>query len=390
MDRKVDIGIIQRNGSYRFTVFCGYDSNKKQIRKTSTWKPPEGLTQRKADQKAKEEYINFKNRCFGYSNFDENMKFKDLCEEYFELYSSKLKPVTLYNYKKMFDLRLIPYFGNKKLKDINTLMLTKYFNSMTKINSDELISPKTAKRIFNMMQSVFHFAISQNIITSNPCEGVSLPKQDPTKEDKRKYLTEDELPRFIQLFDINGDTLDRIVLMLLNTGIRSGECLGLSWSDVDFEKRSIYIHQNLSEIGGNHFLTTPKTKSSKRIIYMNQAVFDLLQTQRRHQMEMQEIIHPYPHPEIVFTAENGEFKDRSYLNQQFRRRLKGTEFEFLTLHCLRHSNATLLLNQGVDLKMVSEHLGHSNISTTGNIYADVLESSKRRMAEIIELKINTK
>ncbi|MDO4513957.1 MAG: tyrosine-type recombinase/integrase, partial [Lachnospiraceae bacterium] len=69
------------------------------------------------------------------------------------------------------------------------------------------------------------------------------------------------------------------------------------------------------------------------------------------------------------------------------RYLKGTDFEFMTLHCLRHTNATLLLNSGVDLKIVSEHLGHSDVGTTANIYTDILDSTRKKTAEIIELKL---
>ena len=90
---------------------------------------------------------------------------------------------------------------------------------------------------------------------------------------------------------------------------------------------------------------------------------------------------------MVFTSASGNYKDRSCLNTGFKRFLKGTEFEFLTLHCLQHTNATLLLNSGVDLKIVSEHLGHSDVGTTGNIYADVLASSRQKTAQLIELKL---
>ena len=95
----------------------------------------------------------------------------------------------------------------------------------------------------------------------------------------------------------------------------------------------------------------------------------------------------FKHPEMVFTSSTGNYKDRSCLNTSLKRFLKGTEFEYLTLHKLRHTNATLLLNNGSDLKIISAHLGHSDISTTGNIYADVLASSRQKTAEIIEFKL---
>lgn len=391
----IDTGIVRRTSgdkiSYVFTVACGMDANGKQIRKTTTWKPDEGMTLKKADKKAKEEYIQFKNRCMGGSAFNENIRFKELCEEYFNVYApNNLKPITEYNYKQMFEYRLLPYFGNKKLKDITTPVLTNYFCNITKTTKDGQevpIAPRTAKRIFNMMQSVFHFAIRQKIIKDNPCEGVELPKKDPTQEEKRKFLTEEELPKFLELFDAEKSDFDRMILILLHTGMRSGELLGLSWEDIDFDRKQIYVNHTLSDVGGNHFLTTPKTKGSKRIITMNSTVYDLLKIQRKYQMELRMMLETFEHSEMVFTSSLGNYKDRSCLNTSFRRFLKGTDFEFMTLHCLRHSNATLLLNSGVDIKIVSEHLGHSDISTTGNIYADVLASSRQKTAEILEWKL---
>lgn len=95
--RKVDTGVIQRGKTYRFTVYMGYDVNGKQIRKTTTFTPPQGLTQRKADKLAKEEYINFCNRCKGLFNLKENIRFSELVEEYFRLYAPNLKEITAYN-----------------------------------------------------------------------------------------------------------------------------------------------------------------------------------------------------------------------------------------------------------------------------------------------------
>ena len=97
--RKVDTGIIQRGKTYRFTAYLGYDRNGKQIRKTNTFTPPLGLTEKKADKLAKEEYINFCNHCKGLYTLNDNMRFSELFEEYLRLYvPNKLKPITAYNY----------------------------------------------------------------------------------------------------------------------------------------------------------------------------------------------------------------------------------------------------------------------------------------------------
>ncbi|MDF2951751.1 MAG: integrase family protein [Anaerocolumna sp.] len=388
--RRVDTGIIQRGSTYRFTVCIGYDVVGKQIRKTTTFTPPEGMTEKKADKLAKEEYINFRNRCKGLSSFNENMRFKELTEQYFKVFApNKLKPITAYNYDKMVSYHFMSYFGNMKLKDISTGMLTDFFNShktTDKTGAEYPLAPSTAKKLYTILQSIFTFAVNQNYIKETPAKGVILPGKDVTKEEKRKYLTESELSRFLDMLDGYSD-FNAMLKLLLYTGMRSGELLGLKWEDIDFNSKTIYIRHTLSDVGGKHFLTTPKTKHSKRYIVMSSTVEDLLKEHRKHQLELQMAIKDFAHPEMVFTSALGNYKDRGSLNTSFRRFFKGTEFDFLTLHSLRHCNATLLLNSGVDIKVVSDHLGHSDISVTADIYADVLASTRRKTAEVIDFKL---
>ena len=92
----------------------------------------------------------------------------------------------------------------------------------------------------------------------------------------------------------------------------------------------------------------------------------------------------FKHPEMVFTSATGNYKDRSCLNTSLKRFLKGTDFEYMTLHKLRHTNATLLLNNGLDLKIVSEHLGHADIQITAGTYTAVLDSSRIKTANLME------
>ncbi|MBQ8435938.1 MAG: tyrosine-type recombinase/integrase, partial [Oscillospiraceae bacterium] len=130
------------------------------------------------------------------------------------------------------------------------------------------------------------------------------------------------------------------------------------------------------------------TARSNRYIGMSDTLIELFTVHRKHYEEKVEYLGElFQHPEMIFTSESGNFVDRSFLNLQFRRFVKGTSFEFATLHTLRHCNATLLINSGIDLKIVSELLGHSDVSTTANVYADVLDSSKAKVADLISLKL---
>lgn len=391
-NRHVDTGITQRGKSYTFVVAMGRDVNGKQIRKTTTFTPPEGLTQKKADKLAKEEYVDFKNKCKGLQNYNENIRFSELVEAYLKIYApNKLKPITAYNYERLIRYHLIPYFGQKKLKDINRGVLTEFFCNLKKINEDGTTTEYSygnIKKVYTIMQSLFHFAVSQDFIKETPCKNVVLPEKDKHYAKKKRYLTEEELPRFLGYFE-GYSMLNTIVKLLLFTGMRCGEALGLRWEDIDFNKKEIHIVNNMTDLGGKHFLTSPKTESSIRVICFGEQVKSLLEYHREKQHELQERLgSDFAHPEMVFTSDLGNYKDRSTLNTSLKRHLKNTEFTYITLHCLRHSNATFLLNSGVDLKIVSEHLGHSEIGVTADVYADVLKSSQKRTAQILDEKIS--
>ena len=385
--RRVGTGIVQRGKTYRFTVYMGYELSGKQIRKTTTFVPPSGLTQKKADKLAQEEYINFRNRCKGLYTLKESMRFSELVEEYMYLYAkNKLKPITVYNYEKHIQYHFMDYFGNKKLKDITPNTISHFFVShKTKRNGKmQQLSNGNAKKLYCILQSLFSFAVSQGYIKETPCRNIILPPKDINEISKRSYLTIDEIPEFMKFFE-EYSSFNTIIKVLLLTGMRSGECLALQWEDIDFQKKKIYIHNTLTDIGGKHFLTPPKTTASIRYQYMGDFLVELLS---KHKLEQEKLQASkglsFLHPEMVFTSLTGNYKDRSSLHATFKHTLKGTKFEFMTLHKLRHTNATLLLNNGVDLKIVSEHLGHSNISITGDIYTSILDNSKIKTAITIE------
>ena len=170
--------------------------------------------------------------------------------------------------------------------------------------------------------------------------------------------------------------------------MRAGECLALQWNDLDFDNGLIHIRHNLADVGGKHWLDTPKTKNSIRTIGMSDTLKEILLHHKEMQIEkIKNVGKSYKYPNMVFTSTTGDYKDRSRLNLQFKRFIKDTSFSDISLHKLRHANATLLINAGVDLKLISENLGHSDVSVTANIYSEVLESSKKKMADIVALNL---
>ena len=373
--------ITKRGDTFRIRVFVGNDINGKQIMKSTTFTPPKNVSESKARKLAVEYAIEFEKHCKGYSALNENMRFSELAEWYFKNYAPvELKESTVYNYHSQYDNHIAPIIGNMKVKEITTPKLTEMMQTIK-------LNPSTVRKVYVVMQSIFTRGVEQGFIRETPCRNVILPKNKNKK--KRSVMDEEQVSRFLKLLDEKdweGD-FKTVIKVLLYTGMRSGECLGLAWEDIDFENKTISINHNLADIGGKHYLSTPKTESSIRVIGMSDVLADILREQKAYQDELIKYVDNFAHPEMIFTSSLGNYKDRSALNTSFKRFLRGTEFDFLTLHQLRHCNATLLLNSGVDLKVVSEHLGHCDIGVTANIYTDVLKSTKLKVADLISLKL---
>lgn len=318
-----------------------------------------------------------------------DMAFAELAELYFTHYAEQnLKAITRTNYRYMTDRFLLPSFGTHPLSSFNNLMLTQWFAQLP-------VSPAYCKNIYTVLRSMFTLAIHHGFIPTHPCDYVVLPRIPVSAEERCPRLTAAQAKK---LFDMTEDFswFTSVVRFLLLTGVRSGEAFGLRWEDVDFEHQVIHVRRNLAKVQGQYILDTPKTKNSIRQIAMSSETILLLLIQRREQTRW--MLHAgvdleskagsahftgspaFPHPEMVFTTPKGNFIDHNYTERKFKQFVAGTSFSDVTLHSLRHANATLMLAAGVDLKVVSTLLGHSSIATTANLYTEVLDSTKAEAA----------
>lgn len=378
--------IKKDNNRFRIVCSLGYGADGRQIRKTTTFKAPEGTTPKKAEKLANEFALDFERKIRGNVEFADNMKFSELCEQYFALYATnKLKRVTAYTYEGQVKIHLLPEFGNLRLKNFTPNRILNFFGKLK-------VKPQTCKRIFTILESIFSFAVHQGLILKSPCIGVILPKAKNNDDKKMLNLSQVKiLMKMLTSEDVESSQFSVIIRTLILTGLRASECLALQWGDVDFENSVISVKHNLCYDGKKTWLDIPKTKKSRRVIAMSAELAELLKNHyTRQQIIKNSVKYDFNPLDMVFTSQTGDFKDRSGLLREFKRFIKDTDFSFATLHMLRHANATLLLNSGVDIKLVSENLGHNNISTTADIYADVLLESKRKMADLVSLTLSNK
>lgn len=371
-------GVVQRGpNTYRFTVSNGFDGHGKNVRQTMTFKVPEGTPPTKAEKLVMQAYIEFANKCKYSQDLNENMRFKELVEIFIKQYAeNELKPVTTYNYKRDLEIHILPVFANKKIKDITTQSLTKFFLGLDK-------APETTRKLKTIVSSVFAYGVKQGYIKENPCVG-ALHKKDNVNKKKIKYLNKQQCQKLMQLTS-EYSTLNTIIQFLLFTGLRIGECLALRWCNIDFVNDTITIENTLCFADDKWFLAAPKTNTSYRTLKLGTYTKELLLRHKREQDKLKEIVgNNWAHPDIVFTSVIGNFYDRSYVNKELKKILSSNDMPIISAHGLRHSNASLMINNGIDVKAVSEHLGHCNIAITGDIYSHIFEEYKARIAKCLE------
>ena len=371
-------GVVQRGEyTYRFTVSCGFDGSGKHTRKTMTYKVPAGTAQGKAEKMVMQAYLDFEAKCKGTPRYSSNMRFKELAKIYLDEYGTyKLKPVTKYNYERDLELHILPVFGNKRVNSITTADLTNFFTTMNKAS-------ETTRKLRTVMSSVFSYGKSQGYVKENPCSG-ALYKTQVKQPKKVKYLDKEQCQKLMALTS-NYSIVNTIIQFILFTGLRIGECLGLTWDCIDFTNNTVTIRDNLSFAYDEWYISTPKTDGSERVIKLSNYTRNLLLIHKEHQNKLKEIVgKAWKHPDIVFTSSIGNYFDRTYVNKYLKKLCEENGLPPVSIHKLRHSNASLLINSGAALKAVSDRLGHCNIAITADIYGHIFDSYEARMAQSLE------
>ncbi len=259
---------------------------------------------------------------------------------------------------------------------IKTSELTAFFTGLP-------LSSETTRKLKTVMSSVFSFGVKQGYILHNPCRG-ALYKEDTSTVKKIKYLTPDQCRKLMQLTS-DYSAFNTIIQFLVFTGLRIGECLCLKWSNLDFEHNTITVSNTLAYAYKAKYQSSPKNETSYRTLKLGQYSMSLLKRHKEEQDKLKEIVcDAWKHPDLIFTNEIGEYLDYGSINKKLQKLLEENDLPSVTVHALRHSNASLLINNGVDIKAVSSQLGHCNINITADTYGHIFDEYKARIAESLE------
>lgn len=235
-----------------------------------------------------------------------------------------------------------------------------------KSDGDKKLSNNTIRNYHTLLSSMFNTAVNWQVIPSNPCERVKPPKQVPAKE---RFLDEVQAAELLRALESAPFQYSVMIQVLLYTGLRRGELLGLEWSDIDFYKNLLSVNRVSYYITEKGLYTdTPKTEKSRRTIKMSDNLVQLLKEFKQYQQEQAAALgDKWEKSNRLFTNATGAPLNPDRLTSWFNAFVKKNGLPDISVHSLRHTNATLMIQQGVNVKAISSRLGHAKTTTTINI-----------------------
>ena len=313
-----------------------------------------------------------------------DMLFADYLLEWLEIAKGRLAVATYSSYAAMIKMPVGPYFRqrNLTLRELEARHLQMFYSEMLR-----KVKPNTVIHYHAIIHSALKYAVKTDMLVQNVADKVDRPKKNSFQP---VFLSAEEMQKMFKA--LRGTKLELPVLVAAFYGFRRGEVLGLKWDAIDFERGTISVIRTVTTITLDGKQTeieqqSAKTKSSLRTLPLIGSFREyFLQVKETQELNKQVCGNCYNHEYdgFVFVDELGERMRANYLTSAFPKFLEDHGLRRMRFHDLRHSCASLLLANGVPLKHIQEWLGHSDFTTTANIYAHLDYKSKITSAQAME------
>lgn len=367
----------KKPGVWELTVTTGADYTGKRRRHYKT-------IYAKTEREAEKELSRFFIQCEeGDINPASLTTVGQLYDYYFKEYAKRfLKKSTQESTRAAAENWILPLLGNKKLSRLKKVEVQQWINNL----ADQDKSPKTIRNYYSVLRSMLDYAKDMELIVHNPAEGCKLPKLN--KKESRSYNVEQLAKILDGLEEIPGDKLAYKCGILLSIfgGFRKGEVLGFNWEDVNFDDNTITVRRTrMSNPNAGLYEDSPKTDKSLRTVALPKFVIDELKDLRIRQLEdrLKYGIY-YSENNALLKQPGGEPITPPMFDKFFRNLCPDVGVPCYGLHSLRHTHASLLASIGADEVEVSKRLGHSNLTTTLNIYTHLFEHRDNALAENLD------
>lgn len=369
-------GSLQIKHGKFYIVLNTYENGKRKIKWISTGLEEKG-NKRKAEQMLRETlqtYEPFKPSA--------EMPFADYIRHWMELEERKVDAVTYQGYELLLNAHILPYFDSKRLKlcEIDAYNLQSFFDEKAangRKDGKGGLSPASLRRLKNPINQTLNEAVKNGLLSTNPCQFVVLPKKERYEA---QFYTVKQLQTLFQA--IGGDPISPLVQIVALYGLRRSEVLGLKWDSIDFENGLLTIKHTVSKVTKAIAKDKTKTASSHRSFPLTTEAVEIFKEARRQEAENRILFgKEYNANEYIFKWPNGIPFAPDYVSQHFHLLLEKHGLPPIRFHDLRHSCASMLLNNGFTLKDVQEWMGHSDITMTANIYGHLDNARKQTMAD---------
>ncbi len=390
--------------SYRIKIYKGRDSNGKRLKPyTKTWKVPENWSDNKIQKELNRIATLYEEECKSGLVVDNRQTFSQYAEYVINLKEKNgIKHQTITLYKKLLE-RINIAIGHIKLTDIRPQHLNNFYEQLRNdinLTTGGKLSAKTIREYHALIGTILKQAEKEMLVTYNAASKASPPKN---KRKPAQYLEIDEIKTIFNILEKEPLKWKVLIKLLAVTGARRGEILGLKWNKINFKENTIYIDNNLlytQERG--IYEESPKTESSIRYVTLPKETILLLKQYKKIYMEQKLSIGNkwIGKDNFIFTQENGlpmhPDSVTNYcrkLQNKYNIKIKEENKELpetkqkreikLSPHIFRHSQASILIFMKVDPVTVSKRLGHSQVSTTSDIYSHIMKKADEGAAETL-------
>ena len=380
-------GVRKRGATWSYYFYIGKVDGKKKMKEKSGFK-----NKTEAEKALRNALYEFENG--GYIS-PKKITLLQFSLDWLENYVKPMRKITTYNrYNELLKKYILNTIGNLNIIDVESFHIEQLLLDVKKKKN---ISNATLQSIYTILNTIFNRALKLKLIKDNPCKYIERPKRDKFIPD---VLTIDEIPLIVNALNLNDeyDYMFYIAFKItLELGLRRGELGGLEWSNVDFKENAVTIKNNLIYTNGYVKMTTPKTLESCRNIYISDALLQILKSLRKIQNEnklkygefYEENIFEDEKFDLIMKWFNGKNIHPMFYPKKLKKILNTINIDKnIRWHDLRHTNATLLLSQGIDFKVIQERLGHSDIGTTMNIYSHVNKDMQKDATEKLNNLLN--
>ncbi len=274
--------------------------------------------------------------------------------------------------------------SEKTAEDICKALKLSLSRTFESVGKDVPLSNNTVRHYHSFLSSVLGVAVKWGLIPSNPCERATLPKKEKTRP---RYLDEEQAARLLALLDGEDVQYRTMIKMFMFTGMRKEELCGLEWKDIDFKTSVIRIARASLYIPHEDIITdTTKNDSSTRYIKAPAVAIQLLKEYKRWQAQKRlSMGDRWVDCDRLFTKPDGMPIHPDTIGCWFRDFIRAHDLPDISIHSLRHTNATLMINSGIPLTTIAARLGHADPTTTSKIYVHAIQSADAAAAEQLDI-----